>query len=102
MRPRYRASRLHRLGIRWITKGRGVNDDLTEMGPIDYLLVEGPGRQPNGEVAPYLIDLVDRGLIRILDLAFIAKGEDGSVAALEIADVGAEVAALAVFERTYS
>ena len=51
-----------------------------EMGPIDYLLVEWPGRQPNGEVAPDLVDLVDRGLIRILDLAFIAKDEDGNVA----------------------
>ena len=52
----------------------------SEMGPIDYLLVEWPGRQPNGEVAPHLVDLVDRGLIRILDLAFIAKDEDGTVA----------------------
>ena len=69
------------------------------MGPIDYLLVEWPGRQPNGEVAPHLIDLVDRGLIRILDLAFIAKAEDGSVAALEIADLGGEVAELRGLRR---
>jgi hypothetical protein len=78
------------------------SDDFSEMGPIDYLLVEWPGRQPNGEVAPHLVDLVDRGLIRILDLAFIAKGEDGSVAGLEIADVGGEVAELAVFEGAAS
>ena len=70
---------------------------LEEMGPIDYLLVEWAGRQPNGEVAPHLIDLVDRGLIRVLDLAFIAKGEDGSVGMVEIADVGAEVEEYAVF-----
>ena len=63
------------------------------MGPIDYLIVEWPGRQPTGEALPHLIDLVDRGLIRILDLAFIAKAEDGSVAALEIADLGDEIAA---------
>lgn len=68
------------------------------MGPIDYLLVEWPGRQPNGEAAPHLVDLVDRGLIRIIDLAFIAKGEDGSVARLELADLGDEVAAFADFE----
>ena len=55
-------------------------DDVSEMGPVDYILVEWPGRQPNGEVAPHLVDLVDRGLIRILDLAFIAKDEDGTVA----------------------
>jgi uncharacterized membrane protein len=76
--------------------------DLNEMGPIDYLLVEWPGRQPNGEVAPHLIELVERGLIRILDLAFIAKAEDGSIAGLEIADVGGQVAELAVFEGAAS
>jgi hypothetical protein len=63
------------------------------MGPIDYLLVEWRGRQPTGEAMPHLIDLVDRGLIRILDLAFIAKAEDGSVAALEISELGDEAAA---------
>lgn len=70
-----------------------TGDELNEMGPIDYLIVEWPGRQPTGEAMPHLIDLVDRGLIRILDLAFIAKGEDGSVAALEIADLGDEIGA---------
>jgi uncharacterized protein DUF6325 len=69
-----------------------------EMGPIDYLLVEWPGRLPDGEVAPYLIDLVDRGLIRILDLAFIAKDEDGNVTFLDIESVAGEVVELAVFE----
>ena len=73
-------------------------DELNEMGPIDYVLIEWPGRQPNGEVAPHLISLVERGLIRIIDLAFITKAEDGSVAALELADVGGEVAELAIFE----
>jgi hypothetical protein len=67
------------------------------MGPIDYLLIEWTERQPTGEAVPYLVDLVDRGMIRILDLAFIAKGEDGSVAALELADVAGEVEAFAVF-----
>jgi hypothetical protein len=66
-----------------------------EMGPIDYLIVEWPDRQPTGEAAPYLLDLVDQGLIRILDLAFIAKGEDGSIARLEIADLGDEFAVFA-------
>ena len=59
-------------------------EELDELGPIDYLIVEWPGRQPTGEAAPILVDLVDRGLIRILDIAFIAKGEDGSVTALEL------------------
>ncbi len=50
-----------------------------EIGPIDYLIVEWPDGQPTGEAMPYLVDLVDRGLIRILDLHLIAKAEDGSV-----------------------
>jgi hypothetical protein len=70
---------------------------IDEMGPIDYIVVEWPGRQPNGEAVPHLIDLVDRGLIRILDLAFVAKGEDGSVAAVEIADLGDQVEEFALF-----
>jgi len=72
-------------------------DESSEMGPIDYILVEWPGRQPNGEVAPHLIDLVDRGLIRILDLAFVTKDDDGTVAGLELADLGDGAAELEVF-----
>ncbi len=72
------------------------------MGPIDYLIVEWPGRQPTGEAMPHLIDLVDRGLIRVLDLAFIVKADDGSVAALEISDLGEEVEAFAAFEGASS
>ncbi len=76
--------------------------ELNEMGPIDYILVEWPGRRPNGEVAPHLVDLVDRGLIRILDLVFVEKSEDGIVRGLEIADVGGDVAELSVFEGASS
>ena len=75
-----------------------MNTDDIEMGPIDYLLVEWPGKQPEGEIAPYLVDLVDRGLIRILDLAFLAKGEDGTIEALELSDLGGDAAELTIFE----
>lgn len=75
---------------------QGSLDEL-EMGPIDYLVIEWPDRQPTGTAAPLLVDLVDRGLIRLLDLAFIAKGEDGSVTRMEIADLGEEVEEFAVF-----
>lgn len=78
--------------------GNGTN----EMGPIDYIVVEWPGRQPNGEVAPQLVDLVDRGLIRILDLVFIAKDEEGNIAGLEISELAGEVAELSVFEGASS
>jgi Family of unknown function (DUF6325) len=63
-------------------------DELEEMGPIDYVVIEWPGRQPDGEAAPLLVDLVDRGIIRVLDIAFIAKEEDGSVRAAEMSDFG--------------
>ena len=77
-------------------------EEFDEMGPIDYLLVEWPGRQPTGEAAPHLIDLVDRGLIRILDLVFLHKDEDGSLVRLEISDLGDQVEAFADFEGASS
>ena len=79
-----------------------MSTEAPEMGPIDYLLIEWPGRQPNGEVAPVVVDLVERGLIRILDLTFITKDEDGNIAVLELADLGGEVTELAVFEGASS
>ena len=74
-----------------------MDTDDIEMGPIDYVLVEWPGKQPEGEIAPHLVDLVDRGLIRILDLAFLAKAEDGTIEAMEISDIG-DAAELTIFE----
>jgi hypothetical protein len=66
--------------------------EIDEMGPIDYVVIEWPGQQPQGEVAPLLLDLVDRGIIRILDLAFMAKDENGSVYALDLAELDAREA----------
>jgi hypothetical protein len=77
-------------------------DEQLEIGPIDYVLIEWRGRQPNGEAMPHLIDLVERGVIRILDVAFIAKDEDGSVAGIELADLGEDGAQLSVFEGASS
>jgi uncharacterized membrane protein len=77
-------------------------DETVEMGPIDYILVEWPGRQPKGEVAPHLVDLVERGLIRIIDLALITKGEDGSIAGIELEDLGDGALELSVFEGASS
>ena len=61
---------------------------LDEMGPIDFMVLEWDGEQPvTGEVMPLLLDLVDRGIIRILDLGFIVKDADGSVVARDFAEV---------------
>ena len=60
------------------------------MGPISYLIVEFPGNKMTGEGFPILVDLVDKGLIRILDLTFVTKAEDGSMALIELADLDAD------------
>src|SRR4051794_21265095 len=60
---------------------------MEEMGPIDYVILEWPGEQPTGEVAPLIVDLVERGIIRVLDVAFLGKNENGSVFAIEIPDL---------------
>jgi len=80
-----------------------MTDDLDEMGPIDYIVVEFPGSKMNGEAFPHLIDLVDRGIVRILDLVFVSKDLDGSVKGIAIADLDDDGELdLAVFEGASS
>jgi hypothetical protein len=50
-----------------------------DLGPIDYLALEFPTKKLNGEGMSALVDLVDRGIIRILDLVFVKKELDGSI-----------------------
>ena len=57
------------------------------MGPIGYLVVEFPGNKVTGEALPKLVDLVDRGLIRVLDLVFVSKDSNGTLTVLELADI---------------
>jgi Family of unknown function (DUF6325) len=74
-----------------------------ELGPISYLVVEFPGSKMTGEGLPILVDLVDRGVIRILDLVFVAKGEDGSLGIIGLADLDHDgTIDLAVFEGVSS
>jgi Family of unknown function (DUF6325) len=76
---------------------------LEELGPIDYVVLEWPSVFPDAsEVQPLLLDLVDRGTVRILDIAFVAKNEDGSVAGLEFGDTERVAAAFAEFEGASS
>jgi hypothetical protein len=78
-----------------------VTDELLEeMGPIDYVVLEWPGRQPKGDAVPLLIDLVERGIIRILDIAVMIKGEDGSTIAVDLAEFADE--GFAAFEGASS
>jgi hypothetical protein len=68
------------------------------VGPIDYLAVEFPGARLTGAGLTALVDLVDRGIIRILDLRVAVVAEDGVVTAAELADLdGDGTLDLAVF-----
>jgi hypothetical protein len=77
-------------------------ETLEEMGPIDYIVLEWPGRQPTGEVAPLIVDLVDRGIIRILDIAFMVKREDGTVDSIELGELNGDSAGFGEFEGASS
>jgi Family of unknown function (DUF6325) len=80
-----------------------MSDELDEMGPIDYIVVEFPGSKMTGKAFPLLVDLVDRGIVRILDLLFVKKEEDGSIVGLAIADFDSDGQLdLAVFEGASS
>src|SRR6476619_2087396 len=80
-----------------------MTDDLDAMGPIDYLVVEFPGNRMTGEGLPLLLDLVDSGIIRILDLVFVRRELDGSIKAIELKDFDNDGELdLAVFEGASS
>ena len=73
------------------------------VGPIDYLALEFPQAKVTGEGMAILLDLVDRGIIRILDLRFVVRAPDGSFAAVAVSDLdGDGVLDLAVFEGVES
>ena len=59
----------------------------TVLGPIDYLAVEWPDRHVTGEGFRLLMDRVDGGIVRVLDILFIGKGANGNVSRVEVADV---------------
>ncbi|MGO9857075.1 MAG: DUF6325 family protein [Acidimicrobiales bacterium] len=62
-------------------------DETGTLGPISYLIVEFPGNKMTGEGFSTLLDLVDNGVIRILDLMFVRRDSDGSMRALELQDI---------------
>ena len=74
-----------------LTEASGMTDeDVDELGPVDYLVVEFPADKANfsGEMAAELSALVGRGLVRVLDLMILKKNDDGSVEGFESHDFG--------------
>jgi hypothetical protein len=66
---------------------------MSEIGPVEYMIVAFPGNEFKGEILPALKELVDSDTIRIIDLTFVAKDADGEVAAFEISDLDPDVQA---------
>jgi hypothetical protein len=68
-----------------------MNATDIELGPVDYLIVEWPpGKEPTGEGLDILVQLTEQGLIRVIDLAFVMKEEDGTVRGLAITDLDSD------------
>jgi hypothetical protein len=80
-----------------------MTDQDVALGPIDYLALEFPEARMSGEGLAAIIDLVDRGLIRILDLRAVKREVDGTFTEIEIADFDSDgTLDLAIFQGVSS
>ena len=74
-------------------------EDVDQLGPVDWLVVEFPGSRFNGEIAPALADLVEAECDPGPDLLILKKESDGSLEAYELSDLdAAEIGDLRVYE----
>jgi uncharacterized membrane protein len=64
---------------------------MEEIGPVDYAIIVFPGNRFRGEIAPALAQLVEDGTIRVIDAAFVSKDPDGSIVAMEVTELDADV-----------
>jgi hypothetical protein len=64
---------------------------MTEIGPVEYMIVAFPGNKFRGEIAPALADLVESETIRIIDLTFVGKNAEGETISLELNDIDPEI-----------
>jgi hypothetical protein len=59
-----------------------------QFGPVDVVIIGAPAGAPlTGEAIPILLDLVDRGIIRVLDARFVRKEADGTFSGFDFADL---------------
>ena len=62
-----------------------------ELGPIDIVVIAYPADAPmTGDAVPIFVDLVDRGIIRVLDVIFVRQNEDGTVSGFEASDLDSD------------
>jgi len=74
-------------------------DAVDELGPVDWIMVEFPGSRFSGQIAPALLDLVERDLVRVLDLLVLKKDADGTLEAFELSDLDeGEIGELRTYE----
>jgi hypothetical protein len=74
-------------------------DAVDELGPVDWIVVEFPGSRFSGQIAPALLDLVERDLVRVLDLLVLKKDADGTLEAFELSDLDeGEIGELRTYE----
>ena len=69
------------------TEESRMDRDIDELGPVDFVVVEFPGKRLDDEALQLLLDLVERGIIRVLDLAFLQKSPRGEVSGVELQDL---------------
>ncbi len=76
-----------------------LGESVDELGPVDWIVVEFPGSRFKGEIAPTLDDLVARGIVRVLDLLLIRKGDQGELEVFELGELDeSEVGTLRLYE----
>jgi Family of unknown function (DUF6325) len=74
-------------------------DSIDELGPVDWIVVEFPGSKFNGQISPALLDLVERDLVRVLDMLVLKKDADGTLEAFELSDLDeGEIGELRTYE----
>jgi len=77
--------------------------EVDTLGPVGFLVVEFPGNKMTGDGLLALVDLVDSGLIRVLDLEFVMRDDDGNVSMIDLRDIdGDGELDLTVFEGSFS
>jgi uncharacterized protein DUF6325 len=67
-------------------QAQAAANEVLEMGPIDYVVLEWPHDVTPRHLAEHIIGLVDRGIIRVLDIAFISKDTAGTIVAIDVPD----------------